>query len=616
MKNNEYFKPNLARLGLILLVMIVLFLILIMKLFKVQFIDVGKFLTKESNHDNRIEQIIHPRRGEIFDRNGCPLATNILKYDIGCEPRRIVNKGWFTDVEGDNLQPIINSVATVTASLYETDPDVVKTSTGMAKTICQILGIEDEKFVHNAIQGGSSYRLLARKVDANKAEELRRFKLDGIVFDSISQRNYPEKTLASNLIGWTGIDNQGLGGIESAYNSILAGKNGEYIRLSDSGSSNILTIEPVYNGINLYLTIDNLIQLITEEELERTCTDWNAEGGCCIVADVNTGEVLAMAQYPRFDLNNWSTVEEGLRNRNMCIDIGYQPGSVFKGPVVAVGLEEGVVSEETKFYCKGSKIIEGERFSCPLTAHGSQDLLGIINNSCNIGFIDLGQRLGKDKFYKGLKGFGFGDAPDWELGGSSGIFNKPKWATELPAMSFGTSVNTTLLQLARAYATIANEGIMMKPIIVRQTYNPNNGQSVIVEPEPERRVISSNSAKRTLSLLTDNARMYGKNGDDPLVPGYEVAGKTGTSHVWDSKLGKYSDKKLNCSFAGIVPSKPTAERKVVILSMFKNPYKIGATAWGSTVAIPFFKRIAPRVLSQLEISAGNIDSKEDTVEDQ
>ncbi len=596
------FKPNLSRLGLILFVIFILFSLLVIKLFKVQFIDAENFIKKANNTELPSPITIIPTRGEIFDRRGYPLATNILKYDIGCEPLRITNKGWFTEIPNENMLPITKATTLAAATLKDVRVSDIESEKGMARILSQLLEL-DVDYVHRAIQGNSAYHLLSRKVNASIVEKLRRFRLAGIVFDGISQRTYPEENLGSSLIGWTGIDNQGLSGIESAFNSILSGTEGERIRSRNttSSSNHDITIKPSVDGMDIYLSIDSIVQLLAEQELARSCEEWGAKSGCCVIADVATGEILAMASYPTFNLNNWSNTEASIRNTNRAIHFSYEPGSVIKGLVTAIALEEDVINEETRFQCSRYKKIADSVFECPLKAHGDQDLLGIINNSCNIGFIDVGKKLGKNKFFKGLSSFGFGQIPESGLGGESGTFKKAKWATDLPAMSFGRSMTATPLQLVMAYSALANDGIMMKPLIIRQEYNPNNGESTIREPTIARRVVSEETSVRTMKLLTANAKLYGKG--KPLVPGYNIAGKTGTAHMWDKTRKKYFNHKYNCSFVGIVPSDQTAERKLVVFITIEDPieYKNGVRAWGSSVAAPCFKNLAPKVLSALHI---------------
>ncbi|MEZ4813496.1 MAG: penicillin-binding protein 2 [Caldisericia bacterium] len=595
------FKPNLTRLGLILVCILILFSLLVIKLFKVQFIDADAFVKKAGNTGKTYSDPILPMRGEIFDRQGYPLATNILKYDIGVEPKRINNKGWFAGTISEEMQPIVDSNMLAISTLFEVRPEDIENDKGMATVIAYILNL-DEDMVHRTIQGNSTYKLLAREVGARDAEKLRRFKLEGIVINGASKRLYPEGFLASNLIGWTGVDNQGLSGIEYALNDVLAGEIGEKIHSQNLSSNDFdITVKPATDGIDIYLSIDSMIQMETEKTLEKHCEKWDAEGGCSIVCDPLTGEIFAMATYPNFNLNKWKETEESIRNMNRATNFTYDHGSVIKGLVTAVALEEDVINEETVFYCEGYTIISKKKFTCPLKAHGTQNLLEILQNSCNMGFIQVGQKIGKDKFYNGLKKFGLGETPDSVLGGSSGVFNKPKYSTDLPAMSFGTSMSATPLQLTMAYSAIVNKGIMLDPIIVRQDYNPNNGESKIFKPKESHRAISEETASRTMNLLIENTNAY--SGISKLKEEYTVAGKTGTAHIWDKEIGGYNTNKRNCSFVGIVPADPSAERKVVIFTTIEYPKASagGTTPWGSTVAIPCFSEIAPKVLSMLYI---------------
>jgi len=610
-----FFKPNLTRLGVILIVTLVLFSALSIKLIKIQFIDASVFIPTRDKPLLGHVRIIEATRGEIFDRNGYKLAENITTYDIGCEPRNISNKGWKSSYENEFVEMFADIEATAIASIVNSTLGDIRNNKGFAETLAPILNL-DVDYIQNCTTGNSSYKPIANDFDFKTVEKLRSFSLRGVVVDAKRRRAYPEKNMASNLIGFTGNDNKGLSGIELAFNDILSGTDGEKIIPPGSNVSlEAIKTKTEIDGSDVYLTIDSIVQYQAEEELKKTCEEWNAKGGCAVVLDAQTGDLLAVAQYPTFDLNNFKEADQSIVFLNRATSFSYEPGSVIKGIIAASALDEGVIDiENDRFTCNGHTKIADRTFSCPLRAHGTQTLQEILINSCNLGFTQVGQKLGAKRFYDNLTDFGLGELPGSGLPEEAGIIKKPQdmWATDLPAMSFGTGLNVTPLQLTMAYGAIANGGVLVKPNIIRYLYDPNKWEHIVSEPTPKRQVVSRETADTTLELLTETGKeilRYHK------VPGFNIAGKTGTASIWDPTLregkGDYSRSKYNCSFCGIIPSDLNASRRFVIFVTVEEPHKSPwVQPFGANVAAPCFSRIAQKVLPTLHVSPPEPEKQE------
>ncbi len=582
--NGNGFKPSIARLGVISVVIVILLFALVVKIFKVQFIDASDFKKRANEQYARPTETIKPNRGEVLDRNGIPLATNVLTTDIACEPKRIYDP--------DKLN----------------DPQNITNIKGTAEVLAKFLGM-DPKVVEDRLngKGGSPYYTrIKRGVDPDVAERIRAFNLKGIIIEEWYRRSYPEGTLASPLLGFAGIDNQGLVGIEWDLNKLLAGQEGLRAYPTDTGAgvagASFITLKPVIHGKSVYLTIDSTIQFFAEQELERTCKEWNAKGGSCVVMDPATGEILALANCPLYDPNKGINSPINARN-NRALTYTFEPGSVVKGIITAAALEKKTVKDDSKFFCSGSTTIEGHYLRCVGT-HGHQELQDALRNSCNMAFIEVGKSL-KGDLFKYLSDFGFGSKPGAGLFEEGGVLQRPKGATMQATMSYGQGMSVTPLQLAAAYSAIANGGVLMKPILLRQIYDPNKGTFEKSAPQPLRQAVTKETSDHVLFLLSNIVNRKGI--DEAVVAGYEgtIAGKTGTAPKTFAK-GGYDWSQFNCSFCGIVPTYKDAPKRVVIFVTVDDPNKRGVTPFGSTVAAPCFKRLAEKVLSVLRIAPKEI----------
>lgn len=595
--NNSSFRPNIGRLGIVTVVLIMLLGLVGLKLAKIKLFDAPKFL--DDNVSKNKASVINPTRGGIYDRNEVPLVSNTLASDICCEPINIKNIGGIPDNNGNFF-----------------DLDKKPTTEGVANILASVLGMKI-KDVIDAIKIEDDFeyfKYVKRSVDPGIAEKLNMYKLKGIFSLDTHKRYYPQGNLASNILGYTDTDSVGIEGIEGALNEKLTGKAGfkTYSQaITSNQEPNYIIEKPAIHGQNIFLTIDSSVQFIAEQRMREAVDRWSADAAVCIVQDPSSGEILAAAQ----------SVQKMLEKNyplNMPTKYQFEPGSVFKGVTTAIGFECGAIDEKTTLADNGG-INKGEvRFSCDWygqEGHGPQNLLKAIRNSCNVVFVQYGQRIldkiGNRKFYEKLLQFGFGLEPGTGLPEYSGAIQKPEiWFGSSPwNMFFGRGITMSPLQLVMAYSAIANGGVLMKPKIVKKIYDPNNGNVEEMPNQVLRQVVSEKSAKRTLDVLTQN--VIWNNYDTAFkaaIKGYGIAGKTGTANQIHPEGGYYDlkrgDVRYNCSFIGILPTDQEASQKLTILVTVVNPKNTRPpyeTLVGSNVAAPYFRLVAEDITSLLRI---------------
>ena len=459
-----------------LLIVLVVFSLLIISIGYLQLIK-GKMYAQMALEQQNLGREITAKRGTIYDRNGEILAMSASSEMITINPNNI--------------------------------PKDKKES--VARTISEILELDYEKILKK-VNKNSSIEIIAKKVDKEKSNQLRKWLLDnnietGINIDEDAKRYYPNSTLASQIIGFCGSDNQGLNGLEAKYDEVLKGKSGNISKLSDAKGRKIGETGENYTeaieGDSIELTIDSNIQKIAEKYLKEACIDnVCTDGGNIVAMNPKTGDILAMATYPNYNLNspyevtdeqikaNWNTLTATERNnhlqamwRNKAIADTYEPGSTFKTITSSAALQEGITTtdKEGEFCCTGSIEIAGVRIKCwrHYRPHGSESLRQALMNSCNPVFIGLGQKVGVEKYYGYLKKFGFLDKTGIELPGEAkGIFlNQNKVGpVELATISFGQRFEVTPLQMVTAVSTIANKGVRMKPRVVKQIIDSKTGE--------------------------------------------------------------------------------------------------------------------------------------------
>ena len=577
----------------------IILILLIIRIWYIQFIQ-GDFLIQKASDQQSLSRSISAKRGTIYDSTKkYILAVSASVESVTVNP---------TQISKDNKEKV-------------------------AKALSEIFQLDYDK-VLKKVKKKSSIETIIKKVEKEKTDELRNWMQanniqKGINIDEDTKRYYPYRDLASHVIGFCGSDNQGLDGIEAKYNTILKGTNGSIEKMSDATGGEIGTHGEEYisaiDGDNIVLSIDMTIQSIVEKYLEEACIDnICTDGGSIIIMNPKTGDILAMATYPGYDLNDPYTINtEDLKNswdtlsqedkskslqamwRNKAISDTYEPGSVFKVVTASAAVEEGIADTDTagQFNCSGSIQIAGARIKCwrYYRPHGSQSLRDGLMNSCNPVFIGLGQKIGVEKYYDYLEKFGFFRKTGIELPGEAkGIFVKEEKCgpVELATISFGQRFEITPLQMITALSTVANGGKYVTPRIVKATINSQTGEETEVPSQYGEQVISKENSEKVLSMM--ESVVSEGTGKNAKVAGYKIGGKTGTSED-GVNTGKYVT-----SFAAVAP---TDDPELVMLITLYNPTGEGGHQGGG-VAAPLGGQILSEVLPYLEVAQGNPEEVE------
>ena len=473
-------------------------------------------------------------------------------------------------------------------SLYAT-PNTIKDSykESIVEKLSPILG-GDRAYIRDRLYRKKSFIWLARKLTPDKAEAIKALKIKGLGFMKETKRIYPNGYLASHVIGFSGMDNMGLEGIERDFDKYLKGSAGWAIFLRDARQKKLDIWEKMVlpvDGLDLVLTIDEVIQYIAERELDKAFKTFHAKGASIIVMDPHTGRILAMASRPSYDLNDHSSAnKDSMRNRSIC-DL-FEPGSVFKIVTASAALEEKKVTEEDKFFCENGAYQVGGRILHDHRSHGILTFRQVIEESSNIGTVKVAMILGADIVYQYLKAFGFGSKLGIDLSGEiSGMIKPPRsWSkTSITAIPIGQEVGVTALQLASAISVIANGGQLMKPYIIDSVRDKDGRIIKQNKPVLIRKVISVDTAMRIKKILT--GAVEEGTGKLAKVSGFSAAGKTGTAQKLEPN-GTYSHTKFVASFIGFAPAEDPILAIVVTVDE-PHPYY-----FGGVVAAPVFQKVA------------------------
>jgi len=553
-------KEKKEHITLLFIVFVIFYFLLAYRLYNIQVLQEEKY--KEIARREHLTSLsIDGERGNIYDRNLNKLASNVSTKSLFALPFKIKNP-------------------------HDT-----------AQKISSILNLKVDN-VFNSLNQKKSFVWIKRKCEDCEVTDIGNLNIDGLHFLNENKRYYPNKYLASNMIGFVGIDNQGLEGLELVFDDILKSIPSLVILERDASGGKIpLSIKgsnKSKNGESIVLTIDKVIQYITEEALDRAFIKARAKAGIAIVVEPGTGEILAMAVRPTFDPNCYNDFPRDLW-RNRAITDVYEPGSTFKVVTISSALEEKIAKLDDRFNCKGWIKYNGHIFH-DIHIHHEQDLTDIVKNSCNIGVIQVGTRFNENTFEKYIRRFGFGALTDIELPGEIGglVRSSKDWSKiSLASLSIGQEISVTPLQLVMAASSIANKGTLMKPMIVKEILDSNLNKIKVFKPKPVRQVVSPDIAL-TMSKILEQVVVDG-TGKGATVPGYRVAGKTGTAQKFDLSLGKYSDDKYDSLFVGFVP---VENPKLSILVLIDEPV---GSYYGGTVAAPVFKEIVSKVLPYLSI---------------
>lgn len=534
-------------------------------------------------------------------------------------------RGTIYDATGEKILAVSASVESITVNPVNISSE---NKERVARKLSELFELDCEK-VLKKVSKRSSIETIAKKVDKSKTDELRIW-LDennittGVNIDVDTKRYYPYNSLAAQIIGFCGSDNQGLMGIEAKYDSELKGQNGSIVKLTDAKGGNLDDEGEEYvkaiNGNDLILSIDATIQGIAEKYLEEACIDnVCTDGGNIVIMDPNNGDILAMAGYPTYNLNdpyvpmdsevsaNWDnlskeekTAEQQKMWRNKAISDAYEPGSTFKLITSSASLEEKITDTDNggEFCCTGSITISGVTIKCwrYYRPHGSESLRQALMNSCNPVFIGLGQKLGVKTYYSYLNKFGFLRKTGIDLqgeGGSIFLAEEKVGPVELGTIAFGQRFEVTPIQMITAVSSIANGGTYVVPRVVKGIINSQTGEVKNIEPQKKETVISKETSEKVLSMMQSVvAEGTGKNAQ---VKGYSIGGKTGTSED-GVNTGKYVT-----SFVGVAP---ISNPKLVILITLYNPTGEGGHQGGG-VAAPIASQVLGEVLPYLEVKKDN-----------
>lgn len=596
---------NIKKLKIFSIFIFIIFILLIIRLAYLQLVK-GSSLSKEASAQQTTTETIQPSRGTIFDSNGKVLAVSAEVDTVSVNPSRLK----YSNGDSVSLEFV-------------------------AQSFSNIFGIDYSEILQK-LSSDSSTVTIASKVESDKIELLRSWMnsnkiYSGINIDSSIKRYHPYNNLASHLLGFTGTDNTGLFGLENSLDSLLSGTVGKSVLLTDSVNSEIPNQQKSYiaaqDGSNVYLTIDVNVQSIVEKYLAQAVIDNIADYGTAIIMEPSTGNILAMANYPDYDLNTpftptnetinetWDTMTSQEQTdylydmwRNKSVQNTYEPGSVFKIITAAVGLEEGIVEAETpdEFYCAGTEYVDNIAINCwrHNNPHQGESLKQALANSCNPAFIQLGLKIGASTLYKYYDAFGLLSRTNSLLyGESTSIFYSEDSIRkfELATMSFGQGINITPLQLITAVSAIANEGVLMEPRIIDKIVDPNTGSVTSPEPIAVRKVVSKQTANTVMEML-DYAVSNG-TGKYADVKGYSIGGKSGTSENLGQGDGTYV-----ASFIGL---SPTVNTQVVLLVALYNPQ--GDSFQGGEIAGPVVSQILSEVLPYIGVSSTNVSSSNENV---
>ena len=594
------------------------FIVLAAKLYDIQIVHHDEYEAAAIAQQVR-ETTVSAARGMLYDRNGRILAISAGVDTIYISPAEI-ERG-HEDAEA------------------------------IAKGLSEILGVDYETILKRAQNTKSWYEVVARKVEPEVSEKVREFKAEGgysgIKIEADTKRYYPNGSLASHVIGFVGLENKGLGGIEARYDSLLSGKNGYVMRSTTAAGTDMLYSSyedyvDAEDGQSLSLTIDSTIQYYIEKHLAQAVADYDIQNGAAAICmEVDTGAILSMASLGNFDLNDYQTISaqaeaeiraaaqsdeeynelyslaQQLQWRNKAISDTYEPGSTFKIITLAMALEEGVVSENSSFYCGGSMNVlgRGSPLKCwKYGGHGSQSLTQAVQHSCNVAFVNIGQLVGEEKFYEYAEGFGFIDRTQdtsqqltaktgIDLGGESGsiwwsedVFCNPENLSQLAAASFGQTFNITPIQLITAVSACVNGGRLMKPYLVQSVEDSDGNIVSQTEPELVRQVISEETSATVRKILEQVVGDQKEGtGHNAYVAGYRIGGKTGTSTKTTEEIA--GNKEYIVSFIGFAPAD---DPEIAILVLLDDPSsESGIYISGGQMAAPVVGKMMADILPYL-----------------
>ena len=554
------------RIKIMLLLFGFILLMVIFKVFYVQVFDYKKLSNLASDLWSR-NLPIEASRGKILDRNGIVLADNVTTTSLVLVPNQIKNKKEVT------------------------------------KELARTLNVSYNEMKKHVFKNTSIERVhpLGRRLSYEVADKIEALKFDGVYLLKEAKRYYPYKTLLAHVLGYVGIDNQGLSGLELQYDKYLTGEAGAIKYFSDA-KGNKLTLSDVYvkpqDGMDLQLTIDINIQKSVERELDNVVNMMNPDMALAVVMNPKTGEVLAMSSRPTFDPNNYKNYSSEVLSRNLPIWASYEPGSTQKIITTAASIEEKVIDIYNEhFFDSGGVTVDGARIRCwKAGGHGDQTFLQVLQNSCNPGFVLMGERLGKEKLFSYLDLFGFGQKTGIDLNGEGKgiIFPLSRVGNvELATTAFGQGISVTPIQQITAISAVLNGGNLLKPYVLASVLEPETGNVMYQNKKTVVRKTISKETSKTMRYALETVVALG-GGKAAYIDGYRIGGKTGTAQK--VKDGAYLVNNYIMSFVGIVPSN---DPEAVLYIAIDNPKNTALLS--SYTTTPIARRILLDIIDALDI---------------
>jgi len=554
---------SLRRRTIIALIFVeICFALLLYRLFWLQCID-GKELKLRADLQHRKTLCINPRRGAIYDKKGKPLAISTKSYSLYSDPSALVKP----ELVADSLSPVLG--VPKGDILRKFDPE--------------------KHFVW-----------LKRQLPEQTAKTIKMHNFKGLDFQEEGKRFYPQGALASHVLGFVGLDNVGLEGIEKKYDAFMRRESNEILTRKDRKGRDLDPLNVSYNrpapGHDLVLTLDSVIQSIVERELQSACEKWNANGGSVIVMNPKTGEILALANYPTYNLNNAFSVDDDSKRNRALIDL-YEPGSAFKIITASSVINENLVNPNEIIDCENGEYRVKGHVIHDSGSHGQLTFREVIEESSNIGTVKIAKRLGKERLYKYIKAFGLGEKTGVDTLETDGIVKEPKKWTErsMDAIPYGQEILVTAIQMLSATNAIANDGVIMQPFIVKKVVDGHNSINEFT-PSESKRPISAKTAQIMKSILV--GAVENGTGQKAKMDGYMVAGKTGTSQKASDDGNGYLSGKYVSSFVGFLPADKPLISMIIVIDEPQGEYL------GGVVSCPVFKEIATQIMQYLTVGQG------------
>ena len=554
------------RIKIFMMVLIFALLLILLKVFYIEIFDYKKLKRFADDLWSR-DLPIEANRGRILDRNGVVLADNLTTTSLVIVPNQIKNKKEVT------------------------------------KNLARILGVSYSDMKEHVYKKTSIERVHpeGRRLSYEIADKINALGYDGVYLVKESKRNYPYKNLLSHVLGYVGIDNQGLSGLELQYDKYLTGEAGAIKYFSDA-KGNKLNLADKYlepqDGMDLQLTIDINIQKSLERELDNVVSMFEPDMALAVVIDPNNGEILGMSSRPNFDPNNYKNYTTEELSRNLPIWASYEPGSTQKIVTTAASVEEGVIDlDKDHFYDSGSVLVSGSKIKCWKSGgHGEQTFMEVLQNSCNPGFVKMGQLLGKERLFSYLDNFGFGEKTGIDLNGEgSGIvFPLSKVGDlELVTTAFGQGVSVTPIQQVSAVSAVVNGGYLYTPYVVKNVLEKESGNVILKNEKKLKRKVISKKTSNIMRRALENVVAKG-GGRSAFIDGYRIGGKTGTAQKQEN--GVYLVNNYIMSFMAVVPSN---DPKAILYLAIDNPKHTAMLS--SYTTTPIARRILLDIIDSLNI---------------